>query len=333
MEREDKPAWSAVPLAFRAQVEELLGARVARAQRAYGGYGPSATFTLTTAGGSRAFLKATYPLAPGSAARWMLEPEERVYRRLGDLIRPWAPAYLGSVRADGWHGLLLEAIDGEGVPPWSPAQARRAARSYAAFHASTVDRELPRWLDRGHIEFSAFWQKLRGSVETIRALAALAGERRGEGSAWLSAHIDRLAMAERGLHRVRRPHVLLHLDTRSDNVRLQGDLLRMFDWPFAAAGPSELDLAAFAQSIASEGGPRCEEIVEWYAEVLPVRQDVLVASVAGVAGYFADSAPQAPLPGLPRLRAVQRQQLRSTLAWAARLLGLPDPDWLEAVPG
>jgi thiamine kinase-like enzyme len=332
LEREDKPAWSAVPRGLRAQVEGVLGSRVARAVRAYGGYGPSATFMLTTAVGRRAFLKATYPLPQGSAVRWALAREERVYRRLGDLVSPWAPAYLGSVRAEAWHGLLLEPIDGERLTPWSRAKARRAARSYAAFHASTVGRELPRWLSRGHLEFSSFWRSLREQAKTLRALAALSGGRRDEAASWLSAHVDRLAEAERGLARVKRPHALLHLDTRSDNVRLQRDLLRIFDWPFAATGPSELDLAAFAQSIASEGGPRSEEVVKWYAEALPVRDDVLVASVVGLAGYFADCAPKPAIPELPRLRAVQRQQLRSTLAWAARLLDLPDPDWLEGVP-
>ena len=59
---------------------------------------------------------------------------------------------------------------------------------------------------------------------------------------------------------------------------------------------------------------------------------MLACSAAAIAGFFARRAPQPEVPELPRLRAVQRRQLRASLAWAARLLRLPDPDWLHAVP-
>lgn len=44
--REAKPSWSMVPTAVRREVDRVLGAPVARAVRAYGGYAPSATFRL-----------------------------------------------------------------------------------------------------------------------------------------------------------------------------------------------------------------------------------------------------------------------------------------------
>ena len=63
------------------------------------------------------------------------------------------------------------------------------------------------------------------------------------------------------------PHVLLHLDTRSDNLRLQaGGRLRLFDWPYACLGPPEFDVAA-------------------------------------IAGDFAANAWREPIPGLPRAGA------------------------------
>ena len=37
--REAKPLWSAVPVNVRTETERLLGARVTRAVRAFGGYG------------------------------------------------------------------------------------------------------------------------------------------------------------------------------------------------------------------------------------------------------------------------------------------------------
>lgn len=61
--RETKPIWSAVPAAVRREVGQILGARVARAIRAYGGYGPSATFRLLLTDGRRYFFKGIYPSA------------------------------------------------------------------------------------------------------------------------------------------------------------------------------------------------------------------------------------------------------------------------------
>ena len=85
-QREDKPTWSAVPRAVRAETERLMGARVVRATRRFGGYGPSATFHLSLADGRSAFFKRVYPLPEGSGVRWALDEEERVYLELQEHI-------------------------------------------------------------------------------------------------------------------------------------------------------------------------------------------------------------------------------------------------------
>ncbi|MGH2377235.1 MAG: hypothetical protein ACRDGT_02030 [Candidatus Limnocylindria bacterium] len=332
--REAKPQWSDVPIRLRVETGRLLGSPVARAVRAFGGYAPSATYRLLLEDGRRAFLKATYPLPTGSGVRWSLIEEERTYRKLERYMRPWAPIYFGSLRSDGWHAVLLEDVQGESVPPWTGGRARRAARSYAEFHQSTHGRRLPAWLSRTqHREFGRFWSRLARTASGLDALASLAGPRRATATRWLTRALPDLVRAERSLVQAREPFSLLHFDTRSDNVRLEGERLRIFDWPYVSVGPHEFDLAAFAQAISCEDGPRAEEVVNWYAEILPVRERELAGSVAGIAGYFADRAPR-PLPeGLPRIRSVQRRQLKASLAWAARILGLPEPRWLEDVPG
>ena len=332
-EREEKPPWSVVPARLKEAVAQTLGAPVVRATRAYGGYAPSATFRLTMADGGRAFLKATFPLPEGSAVRWSLDREEVVYRRLGDVIQPWAPEYIGSIRADGWHALVLEQVDGSSVLPWTVAKATRALRSYAAFHASTLGRPLPRWLSRSqHREFSMFWRRIAADESAIDRLAALAGPRADEARDWLRRNVGILSRAERGLRRAPEPHALLHFDTRSDNVRLQGTSLRIFDWPFASVGPAEFDVAAFVQSIEAEGGPPATTALGWYESALPLRRDVLIGSIAGLAGYFAERAPRPAPPELPRLRWVQRRQLKASLGWAAQVLEMPESTWLAAVP-
>ncbi|MFN2521165.1 MAG: phosphotransferase [Candidatus Limnocylindria bacterium] len=314
---------------MRAETERLVGSRVTRALRVYGGYGPSATFRLTLADGRRAFFKSSYPTH--ESVKWAMPREAKVYRQLGERIAPWGPRFFGAFEIERWYVLVLEDLGPGGSPRWTPASARRAARAYAAFHASTVGDRLPRWLSRTqHHEFGAYWGRLAGRGE-VAGTAGLARRRRGEAEEWLDVALPVLRAHESKLRTLRPPFALLHFDTRSDNVRLQGEQLRIFDWPFASVGPHEFDLAAFAQSIAAEGGPLPERVAAHYAEVLPLRDRAMDASVAGIAGYFADRAWRPPVKGLPRLRSIQRRQLKATLGWAARRFALPEPRWLSAV--
>lgn len=344
---EAKPPWQAVPLAVRREVEAALGAPVIRAARIWGGYGPSATFRLTLAGERRAFLKGVDGTS-NSHMRRTLAQEEQVYRDLGDLIAPWAPAFYGALRRDGWHVLLLEDLGPPSVPPWSVSKTRRAAAAYAEFHRATLHRPLPRWLPRRRVwgKLDHSWDQVATTPADLEGITGMAGDQAADAQAWITAALPQLRRAAAGLRRVRPPYTLLHFDTRSDNIRLATDrhagqtpfptppppALRLFDWPFACAGPAEVDAAAFAQSIACEGGPAPERFMAWYAAGFPVREGVLDACVAAIAGYFANSAWRPSLPGLPRLRTVQRRQLRASLPWAARRLGLPPPSWLDAVP-
>jgi len=163
-----------VPSAVRDLTEQMLGAKIERATRAFGGYGPSATFVLRLDDGRKAFFKGVYPLPEGSAVRWALDEEERVYTQLADEITPWAPDYYGSLRLEGWHAMLIESVPGARMPPWTESQAQHAARSYAEFHARTVNSELPEWLERTqHIEFVGFWTQLTNERESTARVAAL----------------------------------------------------------------------------------------------------------------------------------------------------------------
>ena len=319
-------------MAVKDEVAKLLGSPVARAERVFGGFTPSATFRMRLRDGRRAFLKGTYPLEQDSAVLWKLEEEEHIYQRLGPYLRPWAPAYHGAARADGWHVLVLEDLGPQTMPPWSLAKVRACARSYAAFHASTYGKPLPRWLSRiEHQDFAMFWDRLASSGE-LRGTASLAKRRADEAEEWLDVALPVLRAKSALLMKLRPPFSLMHFDTRSDNIRLQGKLLRIFDWNFACAGPHEMDVAAFAQAVTAEGGPEPERLVAEYDLLLPLRSVALDASLAGIAGYFADRAWRPPQAGLPRIRQVQRRQLKATLAWAARHFDLPEPRWLSAVP-
>ena len=319
-----------MPREVKAEAARVLGSPIVRAARVYGGYAPSATFRLVLADGRRSFFKGINASHNEHMHR-ALPQEERVYRGLGPLLGKWAPAFLGSFKALDWHVILLEDLGPQTMPPWSPAKARRSFRSYAEFHRSTYGRALPRWLSRTeHHDFAGLWRALaeRGDLGRV---AALATRRADEAREWLDVALPPLLHSAERLRGLRPPHSLVHFDTRSDNVRLQGDRLRIFDWNWACVAPHEMDAAAFAQATEAEGGPSVERTMGWYAEVMPLRDGHLDASVAGIAGYFAHGAWLPPPPGLPRLRAWQRKQLRVSLTWAARRHGLPEPTWLAAM--
>lgn len=328
---EAKPPWSAVPRAIKDEVANLLGSPVARAERVYGGYTPSATFRMRLEDGRRAFMKGTYPLERDSHVLWKLVEEEHIYQELSPYLRPWAPRYYGGAKAEGWHVVVLEDLGPQTMPPWSGRKTVACARSYAAFHANTFGKPLPRWLSRiEHQDFAPFWDRLAASGE-LRGTASLARRRADEAEEWLDVALPVLRERSALLLKLRPPFAIMHFDTRSDNIRLQGKLLRLFDWNFACVGPNEMDVVAFAQTITAEGGPEPERFVAEYDLLLPLRTTALEASIAGVAGYFADRAWRPPSIGLPRLRPWQRRQLKVMLAWAARQFDLPEPRWLAAV--
>jgi Ser/Thr protein kinase RdoA (MazF antagonist) len=263
--------------------------------------------------------------------RWFMDHEADNYRTLERFIRPWAPRFYGSFGYEGWHILLLEDLGPRSVPPWTPSKARTAARSYARFHRNTCGKRLPRSLSRtGYMEYARFWRTLAKTGEIART-ASLAGRRAAEAEEWLAVALPLLVAHERDLEKARPPFALLHFDTRSDNVRIKGDRLRIFDWPFASAGPAEFDVVAFCQAVAAEGGPSAERVLAWYEEVFKLRPKLVDATLAAISGYFADRAWRPPIEGLPRVRRWQRVQLKECLRWCARRFDLPEPRWLDAV--
>src|SRR6266540_4697083 len=138
---EPKPPWSAVPREVKDDVARVLGSPVARAARVYGGYAPSATFRMVLADERRAFFKGVNA-SSNEYMRGALPREERVYRELGPLIRPWAPAFLGSFKRLDWHVLLLEDVGPQTMPPWSPAKRSEEHTSELQSHHELVCRLL-----------------------------------------------------------------------------------------------------------------------------------------------------------------------------------------------
>src|SRR5579875_484130 len=120
-----------------------------------------------------------------------------------------------------------------------------------------------------------------------------------------------------------------HLFLSRDDSILSSKLLYLFDWPSIMIGRPELDMVAFAQSVAVEGGPPPEQVMAWYGERLPLNSNAVACALAWWLTFFADRAWRPEIPGLPRLRRFQRQQLAMLASWAARQWSFPPPEWIK----
>lgn len=105
---ETKLPWQSMSAGIRKAVEHEMGNAVRRAIRVYGGYAPSATYRLLLEDGRRAFFKGVGGELTNEWMERSIRQEERVYRRLGDVLLPWAPEFYGAFRREGWQVLLLE---------------------------------------------------------------------------------------------------------------------------------------------------------------------------------------------------------------------------------
>jgi hypothetical protein len=321
--REPKPAWHDVPAGLRGRVEGIIGGKVVADEIAWGGFGPTATFVLTTAAGRKVFVKGTHP---GNTERGH-EAAIRECRNLQDFpeLAAFGPAFLGLAEQDGWHLAMLDCVEREtAVPPWTPQAVADAIQLIVNFHAATPARAAQVLEERrasdllGHEEN---WQSLRNAGVRARFAALfavpLAAER------WLDSHLERLIALKDRAAALGGPQGWMHMDIRSDNL-IFGARPVLVDWPVLSFGPQLLDIAFFLPSLEGEGGPSCADGLALYEQAADMRfaaDDVAVAAAA-VAGFFAARAGEPEIAALPRLRWVQKLQLFPALDWLCASLGV-----------
>jgi aminoglycoside phosphotransferase (APT) family kinase protein len=103
---------------------------------------------------------------------------------------------------------------------------------------------------------------------------------------------------------------------RSDNVCIRDRGAVLVDWNQACVGNPLLDVAAWLPSLETEAGPPPDD-------VLP---NCPPGFASLLAGFFGARAGVPPPETAPFVRRLQLAQLRVALPWAARLLGLPEPE-------
>lgn len=303
--------WADVPEALHGWVEAFLGSPVVQAQTQPGGFSPGVAARLRCADGSRAFVKAVSSLANPRSPDM-----HRAEARIGGSLPTSAPVprLLASYDDGTWVALLFADVDGrQPALPWRADELDRVLRALAEMAELLTPSplpELPTVAERLAEDFTG-WRLLAGGETPANGL-----------DAWSRRHLDRLAQLETLSLEAASGETLLHCDLRADNLLLEGvtDRVWVVDWPWACRGAAFVDIVAFAPSVAMQGGPPPEEVLDRSAGLGsdPAGVD---AVLCGLAGLFTERSLRPASPGLPTLRAFQAAQGRVARAWLARRTG------------
>ena len=309
----------------------MLGSRVVRGTRVFGGYSPSPTFRLLTETGGKAFLKAVYA---GSTefAREAFQTELRNYRGLHSLLTGWTPIFLGDFVLEGWSVMLLSDVGPKSVPPWKRSVARDVLRQLAEFHAVGADQLLPEWLPTfEHYVDALDWEKQAAKTDGYRVVASFCSPFESDALDWWACHRSELAEISSQVKADEEGQTLLHGDFRSDNLRFVAGGLKFFDLPAMLVGHPAWEVVPFCHCVALESGMSPEELLSWYQDELPMTEKSIDAAPAFFVGFFADRGFEPEIDGLPRLRKFQRQQLGTLVQWASRRFGWGSAEWARGL--
>lgn len=156
-----RTTWANVPTDLRSRVEQVLGGPVVDAVSQAGGYSPGGADRVTTADGTRAFVK-TLSRSRNPDGHGLHEREARVVSALPSGVQ--APRLRASLTAvvdgDGWIALVLDDVDGR-----HPGVARAGSDVAAVLDA----------LDTLPVATGALADLPRVSSELAAVLAGLAG--------------------------------------------------------------------------------------------------------------------------------------------------------------
>jgi Ser/Thr protein kinase RdoA (MazF antagonist) len=278
-----------------ARIEQLTGETVTGCRAVHGGYTPVDRLVCTTRRGS-VFVKAGNSVETSRHVR----REVGMYQRIHGSFMPRLLAFDDD---EPRPILIIEDLStGHWPPPWTEQHINLVRSAVAELHDSLACVEPYADVHPGR---DSNWSIVAADPEPFLSLG-LAGKR------WLHTALPVLTQYEERCST--RGSSLTHWDIRSDNICIDGTRALLVDWNMACLSNPDLDLGFWLPSLAYESGMKPEEILPDSPEI-----------AAWVAGFFAARAGLPVIPHAPQVRAVQLRQLQTSLAWAARALGLPDP--------
>ena len=305
--------WEDLPPHVRDWIEGYLGEPVVAARSMAGGYSPGLAAKLETASGRRAFAKAVSSI-PNEESPRIHRREIRVAARLPEAAPVprlrWSHA---EDEGDGWVVLVFDDVEGRPpAQPWVPAEFDRVVAALNDLSRDLTPSPVPD-MEIGHV---TGWGVLSG-----RHWIGLEVDQVAHPDPWVTRHFDKLIEAEDAMRAVIDGETLLHLDLRGDNMLLTGDGVVIVDWPHARVGAAWLDGVFFAPSVAMEGGPDPEDLINRLDALREADPEHLTLGIIGIAGFFTHLGGLPPLPGLPGLREFQEAQGAVARRWIAQRTG------------
>jgi aminoglycoside phosphotransferase (APT) family kinase protein len=300
-----RPDWTDLPVAVRDAISSRLGAPVATAVSAGGGFTRSFAALLTTAG-ERAFVKAA-PLGEPIAG-WYAR-EAAVTAALPPEVPAARPRW--TFAEAGYYVLGLEAIDGR-VPelPWRPddlAAALTAWSMSAAALAEPSSDRLPALPDIVRTEMQ-WWTEIEAGREPLPRAPR-----------WAATRVAELAALERRLPALVAGTTMLHGDLRVDNVLIdRAGAAWLCDWTWPCLGAAWFDTVTLLISGYASGLDADALLRPWSPP-----DDGVEAALAALAGYWLVQAAAGPSSASPHSRQHQRYSGTQALAWLADRRGWP----------
>lgn len=278
-------------------VEQRLSALVGAEPLAWtpraGGYSTAERYTVALDDGRRVFVKTAQA---EHMAAW-LRREHEVY---GALQGSFIPQLIG-FDDDGERPLLVleDLSEADWAPRWTPGRVDLVRAALDELHGCSappnthsVRETYSGWFGR--------WRLVETDPEPFLALGL-------RSRSWLEERLP--AIIESADVVPIDGSAVVHLDVRSDNLCTLDDRAVLVDWNFVSFAAPELDLAAWACSLALEDGPP-----PW--ELLPDS----AGFAAFVSGIFAAVAGLPPPETAPTVREFQARQLAVALDWLDREL-------------
>lgn len=279
------------------RLEGVTGKKILSLNAVKRGYTAAHRLIVEFSDGTSVFVKAA---SDALTAQW-LRDEYRVYRAIdADFM-----ARLIAWDDDGAIPLMVLENLGSAIWPddWSRGSLERVMKTLESVRSCSAPDDLPK-LESMRDELTS-WRHVAKDPEAFLSLGLCSLE-------WLEQALPVLIEAERDA--VLDGKELVHLDIRSDNICFVGDRVVLVDWNWARIGNSKLDIVFWLPSVALEGGPPPQQLIDGEPHL-----------VALVAGYFACRAGMSPPHPGSTVRELQRRQLEIALPWAADVLQLPLP--------
>jgi hypothetical protein len=298
-----RPDWLDLPTAVREAVAGRLGAPVAEAIAAEGGFTRAYAGVLGTGSGSRVFVKA----APFGHTADAYAREALITAELPAGVRAARP--LWTLEESGYFVLGLEAIDGH-VPelPWPDKDLeatltvwRAAAGALSHPSRALLSAGLPRLSDVIRDELS-WWSEIAAGRVAAPPVPP-----------WALSHLDELAELEQRLPALAAGDGMLHGDLRIDNVLIDAEgAAWLCDWTWPCLGAPWFDTVTLLVSAWATGADADRLLEPWQPP--PGGVD---GALAAMSGYWLVRAAGDPGTAAPAARQHHHFSGTQALTWLA----------------